>query len=479
MQEGSMVIQDAGNATEWSGDRIKSALEQLQPSLIPGAEPEAAFKAQMLLADSQWLDRDEMQEYQLDHLKPLVRFAAREVPFWRSRIAPDVIEDAKTLPEALSRLPILARDDVHDQGEALRAKRLPKGQEPAGMASTSGSTGMTVRIASTKLDVRWQTILDLRRHLWAGLDLRRSVAAVQRLPRGVADYPDGRRHDRWGPVSAIPFPTGPAFQLATHASLEQQWEWVQRVRPAYLDAMPSLIRGYAHIAGDDARPGLECILTAGEVVDPALRSLAAKRLGAKIHDKYSTQEAGCMAIQCPDCEAYHVQSEAVILEVLDDAGKPCKPGEIGRVVVTPFFNFATPLFRYDIGDFAEVGSACSCGRSLPTLSRIMGRRRNILVAPDGKHYWPTLDSFEFFVIAQSREHQFRQVAPDVLEIWLVVDSPRTPEQEEAMRRIIAAALPSPFEIRFRYVAEFPRGPSGKHEEFISFVSDPPRNAAAG
>ena len=474
-----MELQQAGIATEWEGDRIKSMLEQLQPSLLPGADQEAAFKAQMLLADSQWLDKDEMAEYQLEHLKALVRFAAREIPFWRTRIAPDVVESAQTLSEALSRLPILSRDDVHDQGEALRAKRLPPGQEPAGTASTSGSTGMTVRVASTKLDVKWQKILDLRRYLWAGLDLRRSIAAVQRVPRGLADYPDGRRHDRWAPTSAIPFPTGPSFQLATHASLEQQWEWVQRVKPAYLDTMPSLIRGYAHIADENAKIGLERILTAGEVVDAPLRALAEKRLGAKIHDKYSTQEAGCMAIQCPDCDAYHVQSEAVILEVLDDQGKPCKPGEIGRVVVTPFFNFAMPLLRYDIGDFAEVGAACRCGRSLPTLSRIMGRRRNILVAPDGKHYWPTLDSFDFFYFSQSREHQFRQVAPNELEIWLVVDSPRTPEQEEAMRKIIAAAMPSPFEIRFRYVSEFPRGPSGKHEEFISFVSDPRRAALAG
>lgn len=242
--------------------------------------------------------------------------------------------------------------------------------------------------------------------------------------------------------------------------------------------MPSLVRGLAKLAADDLEPGLKKILTAGEVVDASLRSLAAKRLGATIHDKYSTQEAGCMAIQCPECTSYHVQSEAVIVEVLDDSGRPCGPGEIGRVVVTPFFNFATPLIRYDVGDFAEVGATCSCGRSLPTLSRIMGRRRNILVAPDGKHYWPTLDLFDFFVVAQSREHQFRQVGPNELEIWLIVDSPRTPAQEDQMRRIVAAVLPCPFEIRFRYVSEFERGPSGKHEEFISFVSDPPRNAPA-
>ena len=139
-------------------------------------------------------------------------------------------------------------------------------------------------------------------------------------------------------------------------SLEQQWEWLQRTKPAYLDTMPSLVRWPCEARGRQFGAGLKKILTAGEVVDASLRSLAAKRLGATIHDKYSTQEAGCMAIQCPECTSYHVQSEAVIVEVLDDSGRPCRPGEIGRVVVTPFFNFATPLIRYDVGDFAEVGA---------------------------------------------------------------------------------------------------------------------------
>jgi phenylacetate-CoA ligase len=213
-------------------------------------------------------------------------------------------------------------------------------------------------------------------------------------------------------------------------------------------------------------------ITTGEVVDAGLRSLAATNLSSRIHDRYATQETGCIAIQCPDADTYHVQSEAIIVEVLNDEGRPCRPGEIGRVIVTPLFNLATPLIRYEIGDFAELGGACTCGRTLPTLNRIMGRRRNVLVAPDGRHYWPQLHGFDFHKVAQSRQHQFRQVAPDTLEVWLVVESPRTPAQEQEMRHILEAALPPGFKITFRYIGEFPRSVSGKHEELISFVADP-------
>ena len=66
-------------------------------------------------------------------------------------------------------------------------------------------------------------------------------------------------------------------------------------------------------------------------------------------------------------------SEAIIVEVLDDEGRPCKDGAIGRVVATPLFNLAGPLIRYATGDFAEAGT-CECGRTLPTLKRIAPRR---------------------------------------------------------------------------------------------------------
>src|SRR6185295_14515719 len=98
--------------------------------------------------------------------------------------------------------------------------------------------------------------------------------------------------------------------------------------------------------------------------------------GVGVVDVYSSEECGQIALQCPEHEQYHVQSESVLVEVLDDEGRPCAPGTIGRVVLTTLQNFAMPLIRYDIGDFAEPGPACPCGRALPVLTRIVGRVRN-------------------------------------------------------------------------------------------------------
>jgi phenylacetate-CoA ligase len=129
-----------------------------------------------------------------------------------------------------------------------------------------------------------------------------------------------------------------------------------------------------------------------------------------------------------------------------------------------------PLIRYDIGDFAEVGPPCSCGRGLPVLSRILGRVRNMLVAKDGKRYFPTFGTRSMPGLELLRQHQFVQKTFDLVEGRLVVAAPLDAAVEEALRRHVLARLPSGFEVRFVYVDDIPRSPSGKFEDFVSEVA---------
>ena len=114
----------------------------------------------------------------------------------------------------------------------------------------------------------------------------------------------------------------------------------------------------------------------------------------------------------------------MLVEVIDAAGQPCAPGQVGRVVVTPLFNYAMPLLRYELGDYAEVGPPCPCGRGLPVLTRILGRERNaLLVAPTGERYWPAFGSRKFTEIAPIVQHQFVQKDAEWIEARLVTERP--------------------------------------------------------
>jgi phenylacetate-CoA ligase len=456
-------------------DRIRETLERLRPSIFPEVAAHSTFKNQLALADSQWLPPEELEQLQLKRLQTLVGFALRETEFWPSRIKAAEVAIAPRLADALASLPILSRADLRERGTAMNPRALPAGQVRAAEHSSSGSTGIPIHVTSTNLWWKWQQVLSLRTYLWAGFDFSRRLAVIRARPQGPASYPGPNERPRWARRAVIPFATGPSFELDTKSSLEQQWEWLGRVRPDYLMTMPTIVRGLARCARHEPRPDntLTDVLTTGEVVDAELRGAAEHDLHAPVHDKYGSQEAGCMAIQCPDGDGYHVQSEVLILEVLREDGTPCRPGEIGRVVVTPLFNYGTVLIRYELGDYAELGAPCACGRGLPILKRILGRRRNLLLTPDGRHFWPALKRFDFSHIVPTRERQLRQVALDELEVWMAVDRRVTPEQENEMRRIAAAALPARYKIAFNYVSEFPQSASGKHEEFVSLLATTP------
>jgi phenylacetate-CoA ligase len=164
-------------------------------------------------------------------------------------------------------------------------------------------------------------------------------------------------------------------------------------------------------------------------------------------------------------------ADALIVEGLDAAGRQSAPGDIGRVVVSNLGNFASPLIRYDIGDYAEVGNPPKCGRGLPVLQRIVGRSRNLLIMPDGRRQWPLTGYGSFREVAPVLQFQFVQTGRTAIEVRLVVSRSVTSEEENALRSVILAALGYPFTLAFKYHQEpLRRDPSGKFEEFICAIA---------
>jgi phenylacetate-CoA ligase len=177
-----------------------------------------------------------------------------------------------------------------------------------------------------------------------------------------------------------------------------------------------------------------------------------------------------MALQCPETGRYHVQSESVLLEVLDDAGRPCAPGEVGRIVATSLHNFAQPMIRYDIGDYAEVGGPCPCGRGLPVLDRILGRFRNMLTLPDGRRIWPRLSEGRYREVAPIRQYQVVQTGRAALEVRLAAERPLSADEEAKLRAMILGRIGSAdFALTFTYHDAIPRSAGGKFEDFKSEI----------
>jgi phenylacetate-coenzyme A ligase PaaK-like adenylate-forming protein len=430
---------------------------------------------QYWLEQTQWYSEGKLRELQLQQAQYLIMHAVETVPYYRDCFKAAAIDpNTSSITDYWEQIPILKRVSLQQQTNALLSENIPAKHGKTGTLSTSGSTGTPVTVTKTELmQFFWQSHM-LREQLWHQRDLGKKLASIRFIKdKEAAKPPYGDHQNSWGIPFDLLYNTGNSAILNIESPVTDQIDWLYRENPAYLMTNPSNLRALAQALAVDKKRllSLEQITTIGEYLSPEVRKECEDYFQVPIADIYSSQEIGYMALQCPQQPNYHVQSECVLLEVLNEKDQPCKQGEIGRIVVTSLHNFATPLIRYEVGDYAEVGERCACGRGLPTLKRIYGRVRNMAALPTGETFWPRLRSQDYAstVEADIRQVQLIQHSLENIEVRLVVSPILTAQQELMLTPLIQDALGHPFSIRFSYLDEIPRSKGGKFEEFISHI----------
>jgi phenylacetate-CoA ligase len=303
----------------------------------------------------------------------------------------------------------------------------------------------------------------LMEHFWHRRDLSSKHLTLRPTdhvaPGGVL------RGKCWGP----PVQTGPSIVVNARSDIRFQGRVLQEEQPAYLLSLPSNLRALAEFCREQAvtLSGLKGVRSYGEVLTPEIRQFCEETWGVQITDVYSSQEVGNMAFQCPEQGRLHVFADGVLLEVLRDDGTPCQPGETGQVVATPLVNYGFPLIRYAVGDYAEPGGDCSCGRHTPVLTRVHGRQRNMLHIPGGGRIWPSFSVKSWVKELPIIQFQFVQKSLDGIEARLVTARPLTAPEEAQLIEALHERLGYPFRIELTYLDGIPRSKSGKYEDFIS------------
>lgn len=416
-----------------------------------------AFSSSYFFSQTEWWPLARLTQFQDQYLKRLASHALAQVPYYRNRRErfEPLVNGIAGLPE----IPILARADVQSAGKSLIADAYPAEHGGTSTAKTSGSSGQPIVVTTTRHASLLNMATTLRGHTWHRRDLALKNLRMRALPKDK---------ERTRPQPWITSPRlGTTLTVNISLPIARLFDIVLEEQPAYLETHPYTLRGMIErsMALGIHPKGLREVRTFGEIVEPDTRALCKNAWGVSVVDNYSATEIGTLAIQCPESESLHVQSELLILEVLNDDGSPCQSGETGRVVVTPLHNFASPLIRYELGDLAEVGGPCVCGRSLPTLTRVVGRERNLLVLPNGEKVFPDfrLGQESALTDLPIRQYQVIQKKPDELELKLAVSSPLSPDQEKTLCGYFDRIFGYAFKYQIQYVASIPRAASGKYE----------------
>lgn len=370
--------------------------------------------------------------YAEQRVREIIDWARRENPFYRRWI---------TDPE---NPPILDRSTVLEHNDELL-----DGNPVTG--STSGSTGVPVRFSQSE---------DWRRR--AGADVQRfvrslggpvQVVRIVYIPQGTPPRDD---------TLSISVPVSDQIAFIMHRRKE--------VGTVGITTYPT---NAMMLAEEVLRIGVDmgCITRFGlyaESIEPFhLESLRRAFPNARIWTTYSAMEFGLIAWVCPhEPSFHHISAERLGVEVLRDDGKPAAPGECGRVVITDYFNRASPFIRYEIGDYAVRGR-CPCGRiTLPALSAIHGKTRGALLHRNGARILFAELSVALKAIPGIRQYQVLQTG--IEEFTVRVVSPRTIDRE-----VDAAFIDHfgylPESLRTEYLDEIPRGINGKFHASICTV----------
>ena len=418
-----------------------------------------------VLAETERLPSDQLREYQANLLLPLIQHARRNVPFYERRLAP-LFRGAEPDLSGWGDVPVLTRAEAQASTQALTARTLPPYAGAVEAGETSGSTGRPLRYLTNELaNVAALGATD-RTLRWWDFDGAKAMASfVARKPKTAA------AHDE---TTAKGWRVGFAGQHhMTPVSMHSDVliDWLLGCRPNYLTAQSFVLLGLAERVrerGVDLR--FEKINSTSTVLSDNVRDICEEVFGARPIDQYGALETGLIAGECPWCRHYHVNAETLLVEILDADGHPSRPGEVGRVVLTSFYNYAMPFIRYEIGDFAVAGpERIKCPVKLPVLTKLMGRYRNSFILKGRRTIYPYVPVARLREFISFSQFQIVQTDYDAVEVrYVPLDVSRHVDLlglAACMHELID------IELRVRAVAvdEIPRSASGKYEDYLSLV----------
>jgi phenylacetate-coenzyme A ligase PaaK-like adenylate-forming protein len=196
-----------------------------------------------------------------------------------------------------------------------------------------------------------------------------------------------------------------------------------------------------------------------------------KQIGIKSLSNYSAGELGPIGYECKTNEGhYHVAHTNVIVESDQKLTTTIDGETVGRLLITHLHSYATPLIRYDIGDFGKLHDRCPCGHDGPTISHIYGRGKHFLRHPDGKYMAFNISTRLLRDAIDFAECRFRQDAIDTITVQIAGPQALSAEQEDRLRALIIAVTDPVFKVVIKQVKEIDWSDNPKQLFFASSVN---------
>lgn len=415
-----------------------------------------------LLQESQWWDKERLEDYQMQQLEKLLIHAYENVPYYRR-----VFDERGLKPidikskEDLIKLPILTKDIVRNNINDLLAKNIDR--KKLHPIKTSGTTVSPLsffwhkNITIPKEDSFTWTIYNIAGYKFSEKliylsfelppDTKGKLRQYNPLERTMLLYASGLNED----------------------TLHSYVDLIRKFQPKVLKGIPSNLVVLANFIVENKIPifpQLKIILCSSEMLYPWQKDLVEKAFKCRLFSLYGQNEAVVLATECEVSHKYHVFPEYGVTEIIDANGLPIQKERcMGSIIGTGFNNYALPFIRYEIGDVAAWSyEKCRCGRHYPLFHSIEGRENEYLVSSNGELI-PMIIIPYSLIMKNVKQFQFYQEIKGKVKLKLVPLPAFTQDDAESIVASLKQNLKD-MEVRIEYADVIPRNKRGKFKYII-------------
>jgi phenylacetate-CoA ligase len=335
--------------------------------------------------DKECLDREELEQLQIERLQSTLTRVYAHVPFYRKKF--DFVgvlpEDIESLSD-LARLPFTTKDEV--RGNYPYGMFAVPLREVVRIHATSGTTETAAVVGYTRNDIKtWSNLA--ARLLAAGGVTKDDVVQIC-FAYGLSTGGFGLHYgaERIG-ASVIP---------ASIGNTARQIKIMKDFKTTALVSTPS----YAMLVAESIREkgipvtalSLRYGLFGAEPWSEEMRRQIQDTLGIVATDNYGLSEVLGPGVsgECLERKGLHINEDHFLAEVIDpETLRPVPAGQMGELVITTLTREAFPMIRFRTRDLTCIlPEPCPCGRTGRRMSRVAGRTDDMLVIK-GAHVFPS------------------------------------------------------------------------------------------
>ena len=332
----------------------------------------------MFEPDAESMPAEQRSVLQAERLRALVDRLLAAGGIQARRLAEaGVTSGADVTLEELAALPTTAKQDLWD-GYPFGLLTVPR-EEVVAVHGSSGTGGRPTLVSYSRGDIA----------LWSRM-CARALAAAGAGPGTIVHNAYGYGLFTGGlGIHQGAIELGALVVPVSGGMTARQVTLIADLRPEILTCTPSYaIRLGEALAEAGLTPGGGLSLKAGvfgaEPWTEQMRARISELLGLRALDIYGLSEVigPGVASECiVAADGLHVNEDHFLVEALDPlGGDPVPDGTPGELTFSTLTKEAMPLLRYRTGDIAALRrGACACGRTLVKMSKVTGRKDDMLV----------------------------------------------------------------------------------------------------